>query len=250
MAVTTPAVRVESAGDGIVTVTLADVASGNALGESTVHALIASFAAIGDAADARVVVLAAEGDMFSSGAPRELLAKLASGAGRPTDITLPRALLGCPLPVIAAVEGHAVGGGLALAVAADLVVLASESRYGFTFMEHGFTPGMGTTVLCEHVLLPTVVHELLYTGELRRGREIGRAGGFNHVVPRAQVRSTALDLAARIAEKPRQALELLKRTLSAPRRAAFESALTMESLMHELTLRAPGVRARLLETPA
>lgn len=54
-----------------------------------------------------------------------------------------------------------------------------------------------------------------------------------------------MDIAARIAEKPRPALELLKRTLSLPRRTAFEEALAAESRMHEITMRAPGVEARI-----
>lgn len=230
---------------GIATITMADAASSNALGERTVHELVSAFEYAGGREDVRVVVLAGEGPHFSSGAPMDLLLRLVRGELEPSDITLPRALLGCAVPVVAAVDGHAVGGGFALALAADIVVLARESRYGFTFMNLGFTPGMGTTRLCEHVLSPAVAHELLYTGELRKGEHFLGNGGINHVVPKALVRQTAMDIAARIAEKPRPALELLKRTLSMPRRTAFEEALAIESQMHEITMRAPGVEARI-----
>jgi polyketide biosynthesis enoyl-CoA hydratase PksI len=104
-------------------------------------------------------------------------------------------------------------------------------------MNLGFTPGMGTTKLCEHVLSAAVAHELLYTGELRRGSRF-EGSGINHVVPRAQVERAAMDIAARIAEKPRHSLTALKRTLSLPRRRAFETSLTHESLMHEITFAA------------
>ena len=230
---------------GIASVAMVDPASSNALGERMVHELVAAFEYAGGREDVRVVVLVGEGPHFSAGAPMDLLLRLVRGELEPADITLPRALLGCPVPVIAAVDGHAVGGGFALALAADIVVLSRESRYGFTFMNLGFTPGMGTTRLCEHVLSPAVAHELLYTGELRRGEQLVSCGGINHVLPKHNVRARAFDIAARIAEKPRQAIELLKRTLSMPRRTAFEEALAIESQMHEITMRAPGVEARI-----
>lgn len=220
--------------DGIATLVLADPASSNALGEEMVHALKEAFAAIDRDGDLRVVVLLGDGDTFSSGAPRSLLLRLAAGELRPTDIVLPKLLLDCAVPVVAAMAGHATGGGFALGLAADIVLLGEESRYGFTFMNMGFTPGMGTTRLCEHVLSPAVAHELLYTGELRRGR-VFAGTGINHVLPRNAVDAAAMDIAARIADKPRQSVSALKRTLSLPRRRAFEVSITEESLMHQVT---------------
>jgi len=245
MELTTNAVQLSTDARGIATITLDDAATANALSEATVHALMRAFARAGEAPGTRAVVLIGEGDTFSSGAPLDVLMKLVSGDGHPSDIVLPRALLECPVPVIAAAEGHAVGGGFALALAADIVLLAAESRYGFTFMNYGFTPGMGSTRLSEHVLSPAVAHELLYTGEMRRGTRFAQGGGINRVLPRDELRAAAFDIAARIAEKPRQAIELLKRSLAQPRRAAFEAALTTESLMHQITMRAPGVAARI-----
>lgn len=244
MDVNQPVVSV-SVDAGVATVSMVDPSSSNALGERMVHELVAALEYAGGREDVRVVVLMGEGEHFSSGAPMDLLLKLVRGDLEPSDITLPRALLGCAVPVVAAVDGHAVGGGFALALAADIVVLSRESRYGFTFMNLGFTPGMGTTRLCEHVLSPAVAHELLYTGELRKGELFVGNSGINRVVPRGTVHATAMDIAARIAEKPRPALELLKRTLSMPRRTAFEEALAIESQMHEITMRAPGVEARI-----
>jgi polyketide biosynthesis enoyl-CoA hydratase PksI len=202
-----------------------------------VHAVRDAFAAIDAAPDVRAVVMDAEGETFSSGAPRELLMRLAGGNVRPVDIVLPKLLLDCPVPVIAAMAGHAVGGGFALGLAADIVLMAAESRYGLTFMNLGFTPGMGTTRLCEHTLSAALAHELLYTGELRRGDRFAGAG-INRILPRAEVPAAAFDIASRIADKPRAALVALKRTLSLPRRLAFEASLTHESLMHELTFAA------------
>ena len=221
--------------DGVARVVLADPASANALGETMVDALRDAFARIDRDPGARVVVLSAEGDTFSSGAPRDLLLRLAAGELRPADIVLPKVLLDCPVPVIAAMAGHATGGGFALGLAADMVFIGGESRYGFTFMNLGFTPGMGTTRLCEHVLSTAVAHELLYSGELRRGASFA-SSGINHILPRERVEPAAIDLASRIAEKPRASLAILKRALSMPRRRAFEESITQESFMHQITL--------------
>jgi polyketide biosynthesis enoyl-CoA hydratase PksI len=225
----------------IARIVLADPGTANALGEEMVGRLRDAFEQIDRAADVHAVVLLGEGDTFSSGAPRELLLKLAAGEVRPTDIVLPKLLLDCKVPVVAAMAGHATGGGFALGLAADIIVIAEESRYGFTFMNLGFTPGMGTTRLCEHALSTAVAHELLYTGELRRGSKFS-GSGINHIVPRAEVETMAFEIAARIAEKPFAAVTTLKRTLSLSRRQAFEQSITQESLMHQLTLAAAAQR--------
>jgi polyketide biosynthesis enoyl-CoA hydratase PksI len=104
---------------------------------------------------------------------------------------------------------------------------------------------MGTTQLREHVLSPAVAHELLYTGELRKGADFAHASGINHILPKQDVQAKAVDIARRIAEKPRLAIEALKRTLSLPRRRAFEETITLESLMHQITFRALDAQRRI-----
>ena len=229
---------------GVARLDLCDPERGNALSEALVGALESTLEQLGRDAAVSAIVLGAEGGTFCEGAPQSLLARLCEAEVSPTDIRLPAALLGAPVPIVAAVSGHAVGGGFALALAADIVVLAGECRYGFNFTDLGFTPGMGTTRLAEHVLGPALARELLLTGELRRGRAFAP---MLAVRPQSEVREHALDLARRIADKPRSATSLLKRTLAAPRRAAFEEALSVESLMHALTFRDPATRRRIEE---
>jgi polyketide biosynthesis enoyl-CoA hydratase PksI len=229
---------------GVATIELCSPQTRNALSNTVVGALDVALLSVGRDPSVRAVVLAAQGPTFCDGAPRSLLMQLCAEEVSPQDIRLPGRLLATPVPIVAAVSGHAVGGGFALAHAADLVVLADECRYGFNFTELGFTPGLGTTRLAEQVLGPALARELLLTGELRRGR------GFAPMLavrPRAQVRAHAEDLARRIADKPRRATSLLKRTLAGPRRAAFEEALSVEAVMHELTFADPATRRRIEE---
>lgn len=229
---------------GVLHIRLEDSAGANGLTEALIKGLTEQLAVARTPAT-KVVVLSGLPDVFCSGATLELLSQLTRGELNPSELLLPRLLLETPVPVIAAMEGSAVGGGFALALAADLIVLARESRYGFNFMDLGFTPGMGSTRLAEHVLSPAVAHELLYTGEMRKGAAFAGCAGINAVLPRKEVLEHAGNLAARIAEKPREALELLKLTLSSPRRQWFEESRTLESLMHHVTFRRPDLQKQI-----
>jgi polyketide biosynthesis enoyl-CoA hydratase PksI len=223
-----------------------DEAGRNAMSAPFVEALLDSLHEVWAWDRLKVVVLLGLPDVFSSGADLGVLTALVDGAIAPSDLLLSKAVLDLPVPTIAAMEGHALGGGLALGLCADVVLIARESRYGCPFMNLGITPGMGMTRLLEHVLSPAVAHEMLFTGEPLKGAHFEGRSGFNYVLPRAEVRSKALELAERIAEKPRVALTALKRALSLPRRQAFEATRTVEALMHEVTFAQPDVR-RLLE---
>lgn len=240
------AVRLDVDERGIATITMGDASGRNALSEPFVRELSDALAALAACAEARVAVLLGLPDVFSSGASREMLQAILDGKLAPADLVLPRAVLDLPVPVIAAMEGHAVGGGLALGLCADIILIARESSYGCNFMSLGFTPGMGTTRLLEHVLSPAIAHEMMYTGQFFRGAHFEGRSGFNYILPRAGVRPRAMDLAARIAEKPRTAVETLKRVLSADKRQAFEASRTTEAMMHAITFTGQDVR-RLIE---
>ena len=231
---------------GVWAIQMCDAPGNNALSEPLVEELQTALRAAEDPA-VKVMVLLGLPEVFCSGAPPELLQRLAAGEVAATDILLAQAVLDVPVPVVAAMEGHAIGGGLALGCCADLVLIARESRYGASFMNMGFTPGMGITRLLEHVLSPAVAQELLYTGEFRKGADFCGSSGFNAILPRAEVRARAFELAWRIADKPRPALELLKRVLSVRRRQAFEETRTLEALMHGLSFGQAEVRRRIEE---
>ena len=227
---------------GIATIAMCDAAGKNAMSDAFVAELREAFHALAGSREAKVAVLIGLPEVFSGGASREVLEALVAGRIAPSELLLPRALLDVPVPTIAAMEGHAVGGGLALGLGADIVLIARESSYACSFMNLGFTPGMGVTRLLEHVLSPAIAHEMLYTGQAFRGSHFEGRSGFNYILPRTEVRAKALELAARIAEKPRTALETLKAVLSAPKRQAFEETRAVEAMMHRLTYGEPDVR--------
>jgi len=233
--------------DGVARLTMADVQRRNALSAPFVARLEELLAKLGDDPRAKVCVLEGTEDVFCSGGDKQMLVDLASGKVAATDIMISRALLEVPVPTIAAMTGHAVGGGLTLGLCCDIVLMARESRYGCSFMNMGFTPGMGTTQLLELAVGPFVAAEMMFGGKMFRGSHFESRAGVNYVLPRAKLAGRAYDIARRIAEKPRASLLLLKRELSLAKRQRFEQARTSEAFMHELSFALPETRALIEE---
>lgn len=233
--------------DGVATLAMRDEAGKNAFSRAMVAALTGAFDEVARRQDVKVCVVSGLPAVFSAGGDREVLLGLADGTIAPYDLLLTRSLLEVPVPTIAAMAGAAVGGGLVFGLACDMVVLARESRYGANFMDLGFTPGMGSTRLLQFAVGEYVAAEMLLGGQYFRGEHFAGRGQINAVVPRAEVEARALEMARRIADKPRPALLLLKRALALPRRRAFEEARTVESMMHEVCFADPQTLARIRE---
>ena len=183
----------------------------------------------------KVIILTGLPSVFCAGADFDTLKQLSSGSVKPVDILLPKKLLDVPIPLISAMKGHATGGGLALGLCGDIVILAEESRYGCSFMNMGFTPGMGITRMLEDFMSPALAREMLYTGTFKKGKELKGKTHFNDILPKAEVLPRAIEIAQAIAEKPKQSLVILKRYLSLRRRSLFEETFTIESMMHDIS---------------
>lgn len=225
--------------DGVVLLTLQDRANNNAFTDPFVQRIVAALGEVSEDPAAKVCVVTGLDDVFCAGAHQDLLLELAAGEVAASDIVLSKSLLDVPIPTIAAMSGHAVGGGLAFGLCCDMVFLARESRYGCSFMNMGFTPGMGTTRLVQLAVGEYRANEMMFGGQFVKGARLQSGAGVNEVLPRDRVLPRALSLARRIAEKPRHALELLKRYLSLPRRQAFEETRTVESFMHQVCFASP-----------
>jgi polyketide biosynthesis enoyl-CoA hydratase PksI len=201
------------------------------------------------AADTRikVVILSGLEDVFCAGGDREVLLGLAEGRLEPYDLELTRQLIELPVPVIAAMAGHAVGGGLVFGLACDLVVMGRESRYGCNFMDMGFTPGMGTTRLIQSAFGDYLSAEMMFGCQYFKGSKLEGKARVNAIVDRDKVEARAEKIAMRMADKPRKAITLLKRSLGLKRRRLFEEARTIESYMHEICFADPETQARIRE---
>ena len=122
-------------------------------------------------------------------------------------------LLDIEVPTIAAMQGHAVGGGLGLAVVCDIRIANAESKYGANFTRLGLHPGMATTYLLPRLVGIPRAAELLLTGRLVNGREAAEYGLANHAVPGEQVLEKAREIAREIADAAPLAVRWTKRSL-------------------------------------
>jgi enoyl-CoA hydratase len=140
------------------------------------------------------------------------------------------------VPTIAAVNGPAVGAGLAVALACDLRYAAEDARLGVPFTALGMHPGMATTWLLPEVAGLAVARELLLTGRMVTGAEAAAMGLVNRAVPGDRVLGEALAVAAAVAATAPVASRLTKRALASGGHASFEAALEWEALAQPVTL--------------
>jgi len=236
-------VTLSEAGEGVLLVRMQDRASKNTFSDALIAGLTDAFARIGQRQNCKAVVLTGYDTYFSSGGTQEGLRDLYEGRFKFTDKDLYSLALNCPVPVVAAMQGHGIGGGFVLGLFADLVVLARESVYTANFMKYGFTPGMGSTLILPHKLGPALAAEMMLGAQTYRGEELQRRGVAFPVLPREQVLAHALELARNLAEKPRVSLVALKDHLVADLRQRLPRYIEQEVALHELTFHQPEVRA-------
>jgi enoyl-CoA hydratase len=115
-----------------------------------------------------------------------------------------------PVPTIAAIEGHCLGGGLELALACDLRVASESSRLGLPEVKLGVFPGGGGTERLPRLIGESRARELIYTGEAVDAREAWRLGMINRLAPAGQALATAQELGRAIAERSRITLRAVK----------------------------------------
>lgn len=230
---------------GVLRIQLRDDAGRNCLSDGLCDGLTRELARAAADASIRCVVLCGGKTVFCGGAALEQLERLARGEPVVKELALPRTILTFPLPIVAAMRGDAIGGGLMLALYCDVIIACETSRYGFNFTDLGFTPGVGATALVPQAVGHFMASEMLYTAKSYRGRELTGSPLFNRIVPGDAVEPTALEIAMRIAEKPRHVLELLKKTLAAKRVEAFDTATPHEHAMHAECFALPETAARI-----
>jgi polyketide biosynthesis enoyl-CoA hydratase PksI len=228
------ALEIEHVADGVVSLRIA-TNENPYIEASFISALAKRVQELGADAGVRAIVVEGDSQYFSAGASREaLLANDPEAALLPKIAQIPRLVLSLPVPTIAAMAGHAIGGGFLTGLWCDIVVLAEESLYGMNAIELGLTPVMGSSVILEEVLGALLARELLFAGRMVTGHEIKEWGGplAHNVVPRAQVRERAYSIARDIADKPQKAVSLYKRALSAKRQAVLEQAIVVEKELY------------------
>jgi enoyl-CoA hydratase/carnithine racemase len=188
--------------------------------------------AIGLAADAGVkaVVVAGSDRAFAAGADINEFSDQAAAAkiGRAFRDAFD-AVEAIPRPVIAAVRGYALGGGLELAMACDLRVASEKARVGQPEILLGIIPGAGGTQRLPDLVGPARAKELVWSGRMVRADEAHAMGLVDKVVPDDEVEHAALHWAAEFAKGAVVAMGLAKRAIVAGRGVPLSAALDIEA---------------------
>jgi enoyl-CoA hydratase/carnithine racemase len=209
--------------------------------------LIADLADAYEAVDAdpaaRAIVLCAEGKSFCAGAQ---LGERGAGGGGDLYAEAVR-MFAARTPVVAAVHGPAIGGGLGVALSADLRVGAPEARLSANFARLGFHHGFGLTVTLPAVVGQQRALELLFTGARLGGEEAHRIGLLDRLVPLDEVRPAAHALAADIAASAPLAVASIRATMRGDLADRIRAATAHERAEQDRLARtadfAEGVRA-------
>lgn len=226
--------------EGVATLTIDRPERRNAIDGPTADALQGHFESFVADGDARVLVLTGAGEeSFCAGADLKAFESLAHRGGSPAGFE-GFTRLASPKPTIAAISGWCVGGGLELALWADMRIATTTSRFGVLTRRHGlpFIDG-GTQRLPRAIGLPRAL-DLLMTGREVDAQEAERIGLVNELVPPGRHLARALEIARLIAAHPQDAL-------LADRQAAIDGfglpladGLATEARAHHLDLREDG----------
>ncbi len=194
---------------------------------------VASAAARADR-DARCVVVVGSGSCFSAGADFKAQVQRGAEARLPHERSYAMyepflSVLDIEVPVIAAMNGHAIGGGFGLALLCDIRIASRTAKYGANFCRLGLAPGLGISYLLPRLLGASRAAELLYTGRLLSGDEVVAMGLASRAVEASAVLPAALDLAREIAAGAPLAVRATKRSMADGldwdvRRAAWREA--------------------------
>jgi enoyl-CoA hydratase len=142
-------------------------------------------------------------------------------------------LLDCEKPIVSAINGPAAGAGLAVALLADISIIAEETRFTDGHLRIGVAAGDHAAIVWPLLCGLARAKYYLYTAETIDGREAERIGLVSRCVPSADLMATALDVATRLASGPQRALQFTKRSINHWVRAAapqFEASLALEML--------------------
>jgi enoyl-CoA hydratase len=168
---------------------------------------------LGKRSDIHCLVIRAEGKGFQAGVD---IKELALDGTKIVDVNRGcydsfAAIYDCPIPVISAVHGYCIGGGIGISGASDIVICSEDATFALPEIDRG---ALGGATHLMRLFGMQKTRRMLYTGEAIDAQEALRIGGVENVVPREKLRDTAMELARNIASKSPKALRLAKWSLN------------------------------------
>jgi enoyl-CoA hydratase/carnithine racemase len=229
----------------IVTLTMNEPERRNPLtGNSAVPEFLAAFERIQADNNVRAVILTGAGPSFSSGGNIKDMERQSSGQVSAMQIRqeyragiqkLPLALLNLEVPVIAAVNGHAIGAGLDLACMCDIRIASTQAKFAESFVKVGIVPGDGGAWLLPRIIGLSRAAELSFTGQMIDAALAAEWNLVSRVVPPEKLLLTAQELAQRIAANPPHAVRLTKRLMRESMHTRLDTLLEMAAAFQAMS---------------
>lgn len=228
-------VLVERPSDGVALLRLNRPEVLNALSVPVRLALAAHIDALSDDPGVRAIVITGDEKAFAAGADLvELRKRTVRDAQTKESVSAWVALRACAKPLIAAVNGFALGGGSELAFHCDIIVAGEGAKFGLPEVKVGIMPGAGGTQRFVRAVGKYKAARYLLTGDFMSAATASEMGIVSEVVPDADVVPHALKLAARIAGLPPLAVAALKEVIALGPEASLETALALERKTFQL----------------
>ncbi len=247
-------VRYEQDAQGIATITLDRPRTRNAFDDVMASQMVARFREATRDPDCRVLIVTGAGDSFCAGGDLQYMEK-AVADGRTDDAMklvlrgteVVRLVHGAPMPVIAALNGPAVGGGASLALACDLRLARDDARIHLSYAKLGLIPAWGGSWFLPCLVGESKALELLLAAEPVTASEALSLGLVNAVFPREEWEAEVRRRALAIAEHPAGAVRSIKQMIHASAGRPFEHVLAVEEREQRAMFESPDARARLAE---
>jgi enoyl-CoA hydratase len=243
--------------DGLAKVTLNRPKVLNALNRATLEELDAVFRSLRDDASIRAVLITGAGDKaFAAGADIQELAELEQAQGREQALrgqSVFAAIEDCGKPVIACIQGYALGGGCELALACTLRIADTTARLGQPEVKLGLIPGYGGTQRLARLVGPAAALQMILTGEMISAETALRIGLVNEVVAPERLQERGEELAQTMAKMAplavRHSLEAVRRGLNLPLQEALQLEAAFFGACCATEDKAEGTRAFLEKRP-
>jgi 1,4-dihydroxy-2-naphthoyl-CoA synthase len=225
-----PAVLTERPAEGVGLIRINRPEARNALNTEVRRLLGEHLSAMADDPAIRCIVLTGNEKAFAAGADIKEMAEagaieiLQRGSQK-----LWRAIYSCPKPVIAAINGFALGGGCELAMTCDIIIAGESAKFGQPEVKIGIIPGGGGTQRFPGTVGKFKAMRYVLTGDIFGAKEASDMNLVSEVVADADVEKRAIAMAAQIAELPPLAIQLAKEAVIRGMDAALETGLTLES---------------------
>jgi enoyl-CoA hydratase/carnithine racemase len=226
----TNVVLIERPAEGVALIRINRPEVRNALNMEVRQLLGERLATVAEEEAVRCIVMTGNDKAFAAGADiKEMANATAIDMLRRNSLKLWSSIASCPKPVIAAVNGFALGGGCELAMSCDIILAGESAKFGQPEVKIGIIPGGGGTQRLSRAVGKFKAMRYVLTGDIFDARTAYEMGLASELVPDAEVESRAIALAKQIAELPPLAVELAKEAVLRGMDAALDSGLALEA---------------------